>query len=81
MKDNNKKEELTLRERISEDPFFLFILTVIESGKVLHALFNGIFNSPGPLDVRLQPDVSNDHFTAVLLRLDPAHQSVTIHYR
>jgi len=30
MEDNNKKEELTLRERISEDPFFLINLLVSE---------------------------------------------------
>jgi len=31
MEDNNKKEELTLRERISEDPFFFFGKEVTDS--------------------------------------------------
>ncbi len=32
MEDNNKKEELTLRERISEDPFFVSENPVIVTG-------------------------------------------------
>ena len=44
MEDDNKKEKLTLRERISEDPFFLSSLseraTLLWYGS--YALFNGI---------------------------------------